>query len=187
MAYPIPTVPYVPVNYSCFSVKFVPRMPAPRNDSTRRVPASSRNRKKKKQIFREGQTAAGTECFFRLEEAPQNSLDVLYISCGFVAWKGGVNTGFLKKVLSEYPSPQAGLAKGQGPQRRTPCEMLNCPRSSVLLLDSTTPAKANLPKVPLGWRHHPWTQIKSVGSHWRPSKLWPYPSYPLYSFLLKRY
>lgn len=107
-------------------------------------------KKKKKQIFREGQTAAGTECFFRLEEAPQNSLDVLCISCGFVAWKGGVNTGFLKKVLSEYPSPQAGLAKGQGPQRRTPCEMLNCPRSSVLLLDSTTPAKANLPKVPLG-------------------------------------
>lgn len=103
MSYPIATVPYVPVNYSCFSVKFVPRMPP--NDSTRRVPTSSRNRKKKKQIFREGQTAAGTECFFRLEEAPQNSLDVLCISCRFVAWKSGVNTGFLKKVLSEYPSP----------------------------------------------------------------------------------
>lgn len=103
MAYPIAIVPYVPVSYSCFSVKFVPRMP-PLMILPEECPQVVQTGKKK-QIFREGQTATGTECFFRLEEAPQNSLDVLCISCRFVAWKGGVNTGFLKKVLSEYPSP----------------------------------------------------------------------------------
>lgn len=67
MAYPIPTVPYVPVNYSCFSVKFVPRMP-PRNDSTRRVPASSRNRKKKSKYSERGRLQLELNAFSGLKK-----------------------------------------------------------------------------------------------------------------------
>lgn len=89
MAYPIPTVPYVPVNYSCFSVKFVPRMPPPRNDSTRRVPASSRNRKKKKANIQRGADCSWNWMLFQAWRSTTEftwcALYLLWV-CGLEGW-----------------------------------------------------------------------------------------------------
>lgn len=85
MAYPLPTLPCTCQNYSCFSAKFVPRMP-PRIPPEECPQVAEAERKKGKKASIPKETEAGTECFLRLEEAPQNPLGVICISYGL--WLG---------------------------------------------------------------------------------------------------